>query len=330
MCYQYIDFSITYLFMKNKIKISTKLSRDLEFMCPETKDKFMCPACLKLYRFDDAANISDAHIIPKAAGGKELTLLCTPCNSKFGNNQDRWFGEWLILWLDEKNTICSAEKKKYVEINDKKVRAGISLAPDGGVDIFVHEFPGAPEIEPFGNTLNINVNIPLADKEDEIFVGYLTAAYLFWFKQFGYSWALQDHLNIVRQQMDQPSEIIIAENYLYELTENISPCIGVLIIDDCYIPASAIYDQIVYFPTASGLITYELINEKLSSAKEVTFKPISLFKSHEHPEIMALLYKDTFLMFPENFRRGVHLISEINGDITQNSLYIDTISNPKS
>jgi hypothetical protein len=68
------------------------------FFFPSTKNHFMCPTCLDKIPLTQKDLISEAHIIPESAGGKPETFLCRKkCNSFFGTNQDKWFGEIIRL-----------------------------------------------------------------------------------------------------------------------------------------------------------------------------------------------------------------------------------------
>jgi hypothetical protein len=67
-------------------------------------------------------------------------------------------------------------------------------------------------MESLGGAL-ISIPIPLLANQPFLDVGFLTAAYLLWFHDFVYSWAFQDHLAKVREQIRNPDKQIINEKY---------------------------------------------------------------------------------------------------------------------
>ncbi len=106
----------------NKREILGMLSDNLAHFHPDIKNHFMCPTCLKKIPIAEVDSISEAHIIPKAAGGTFKTLLCRKCNSVFGSKQDKWFGELVRLSQSEKSSIMETRiKERYFEINGLKI-----------------------------------------------------------------------------------------------------------------------------------------------------------------------------------------------------------------
>ena len=189
--------------MKKRTKISLKLSEDLFKFDSNLRDKFMCPICSKIYEAKDKVNITNAHIMPEAAGGKDLTLLCRSCNSRFGSNQDKWFGEHLNIISQKNKTVLSAKtKSKYVSINGKSVRGEIKETDEGGICVYLYRNrnpPGKLDKLHLGSSVKISTQIPLIEKTKLIEIGYLTAVYLMWFKQLGYSWSMQSHLEKIKE-----------------------------------------------------------------------------------------------------------------------------------
>ena len=173
--------------MKKRYKIARKLSEDLCKFDKSLYGKFMCPVCTELYDVGDKNNITDAHIIPESAGGKELTLLCRSCNSKLGSKQDKWFSEFLNIIMDEGKTILSAKSKsKYIEVNGVKVRGDIREEEDGNIGVYLYKNrnpPGKIDEIIFGSETSLSFEIPLSKNQHQVEVGFLTAAYLMWFKQ---------------------------------------------------------------------------------------------------------------------------------------------------
>ena len=60
-------------YKQNKVNL---LANNLRINCPDLSNVFMCPVCLAEINKDKLSQISEAHIIPKAAKGNVKTFLC--------------------------------------------------------------------------------------------------------------------------------------------------------------------------------------------------------------------------------------------------------------
>lgn len=206
------------------------LSENLESFFPEYKGMFMCPTCLDVIPINNLGAISEAHIIPKAAGGKLKTFLCTKCNSTFGANQDKWFGELIRISNDPEASIFSTTiKDGYFEIDGMRVNGHWRDNKDEGFEFTVHYDRNSPETnQKVQNKFRMNnpkmeltVPIPLLRNEEMIGPGFLTAAYLMWFGYLGYSWVLQKHLDPIRSQIRNPLKKLLSQNIYYRQTRQI-------------------------------------------------------------------------------------------------------------
>ncbi len=296
--------------MKQRIEIALKLSEDLSKFDGNLKGKFMCPVCGDTFEATDEANITDAHIIPEAAGGKELTLLCRSCNSTFGANQDRWFGEYLNISLSKDKTILSAKtKSKYLQLNGEKVRGEIKEMDDGDIHVYLYENhnpPGKLEALKLGPSMNMSFKIPLSEKTKHIEIGYLTAAYLLWFKQMGYSWALQSHLNQIKEQIKNPNSTVLDMIYMIDISEHsvVKPWIGVLDVGEKAFPCAAIFDNLVVFPIFSDQNHFESIKNFFKKSKKAIFHSLNISSGHNHVGPMVLAYKNSMLVAPDVISSG--------------------------
>jgi len=292
--------------MKTRIKIAQRLAAELSKFDVGMKGKFMCPVCTDIYDCRDETNITDAHIIPDAVGGKDLTLLCRSCNSRLGANQDKWFGEYLDILLREKTLLSAKSKSKYLTINGLKVRGDVRESEDG-IDVFLHIDRNPPGlIKSIGTLRDISVEIPLAKNQKLIEVGYLTAAYLMWFKQLGYSWVFQGHLNGVRRQIQNPLQAIIEGSFLLDVAEQkiARAWIGVLDLGERAYPCSVIYDRLVIFPTISDKNLFASIQEKIRRASGARFYSLEISSAHNHVGPMGVIYKTSPLVMPDQFASG--------------------------
>lgn len=277
-----------------------KLSSDTAELYPDQSLKVLCPAC---FNFFPSSGITLAHIIPKSFNGRKYSLLCARCNNSFGTKQDKWFGEYLNLISDENALITDAKSKsKYIVVNHEKYRGNIKTNIDGVLEVSIIHHKKEDSLKPLGPTVSISQDIHLLTHENEVSVGYLTAAYLLWFSSYGYSWALQDILNIVRLQMAKPSELIIEDNYLIDLNGFHNPCIGLLRVDEVLLPSALIYDKIVWFPSAERLSSYNAISKLIKpDLSNVMFNSIAKYDNHKHPAFFGVVCGDQKIIMPQPF-----------------------------
>ena len=117
--------------------------------------------------------------------------------------------------------------------------------------------------------------MPVFANEEMLRVGFLTAAYELWFKNFGYSWVLQSSLNIVREQILNPEKALISWNYLIETParEILNPNIGLMRFGKMYFPIAQIYDQIIILPSATQVHPPNSGPDEMSM-KQLNFSPV--------------------------------------------------------
>ena len=220
-----------------KNNILLMLARNLKSFYPDLQNHFMCPTCLAKIPIENKNLITDAHIVPKSAKGRIKTFLCQSCNSKFGTKQDKWFGEFVKI-DDPKsdNTILSTTiKDGHFFIDGMQVNGHWVQKEKKQFEFYIHDNRNSPEInrlmsKKFGlkpPLVKLAVPLPLFRNERLIEIGFLTAGYLMWFSVFGYSWVLQKHLDIIRQQIMAPELKLIENKYLFNCNGlNMKPCIG--------------------------------------------------------------------------------------------------------
>src|SRR5690242_17886164 len=91
---------------------AARMAESVRLFCPERMDQFLCPTCLTWVPLSDVDNITEAHIVPAAAGGRHRTILCRRCNSLFGAGRDKWLGEYLRIFRNENPSILHAQEQK--------------------------------------------------------------------------------------------------------------------------------------------------------------------------------------------------------------------------
>ncbi len=238
-----------------------ELSEDLARFDERMTGTFRCPVCLKeillerneLSHDDDV--VSEEHIIPISVGGKITSFLCTTCNSRFGQQQTRWLSEYIairegggLFHPDPRRQRASASANGY------KISGALRRGPAGAIEFIADQKRSSPQdyrafrqcpIE----TLTISHRMEVFANEHSLNVGFLTAAYVIWFKSFGYSWVLQGSLGDVRRQICNPRETILPWNFLMEARyPSRDPSVGLAKFGNEFFPVAFIYDHIVVLP----------------------------------------------------------------------------------
>lgn len=270
---------------------------------------FVCPTCLKLVPLGSISEISEAHIIPKYSGGNLKTYLCKKCNSHFGKNQDYWFGEYVYLTRSGKGLFATKKQNRTFTMNGAKVTGELKEKDDGTLQVYVYQNLMSPEAvsemraaETPGR-IELSTNFPILTKSHSITVGFLTAAYLLWFKELGYSWVFQAHLDPVRAQILNPNKRVISSVCVADADGKYfeNPWIGFLEIGDDSYPCAGIADRIVILPSFSNPNVYELLAKQAGQQIAVTHEAIRISDYHKFPEPIGIIYRDQAMTFPDHF-----------------------------
>ena len=239
------------------------LAKSLSYFDPSAKDVFRCPACLRDVPIDRPAEITVAHLIPQYAAGTLTTWLCKACNSKFGSRQDKWFGEYARLrTMVNPSVLDSKIKAPTFDIGGIRVAGVLEEGEDGGLNAYIHSTRNSPEtlarLEEHFRTFKVTgessmiVTIPFLQKRFETTVGFLTCAYLLWFKHLGYSFALQTHLDPIRKQLANSDSQLIPLTYEGVVKECFPrPWISVGFLETHPILAAGILDRVIILPSSN-------------------------------------------------------------------------------
>lgn len=256
---------------KAREKLAKQLSQHLSGFGSEFLGCFLCPICMTPFSFhNESDKLTAAHIIPDSAGGKEWTILCNTCNSKFGKAQDKWFGEYLCILNNPEGTFLHAKSKsKYITINGVKVSGTVSVSSeDGSIEIIVPTNRNPPkkvESISYEPTLEVKFTPEIIKHVNEVQVGYITAAYLMWFKFIGYNWVMQSSLTLVRKQIIECDYMLDGAKIVDLDCDSLhEPDIGVIFSGGYAYPCCLIYDRVVIFPASNG--------SKAPSPKKVFFE----------------------------------------------------------
>jgi HNH endonuclease len=218
---------------------------------------FPCPTCFCDYPIS-SSEITEEHIIPDASGGKISTFLCKKCNSSFGHKQTRWLAGWIEL--NEARTPFHKDPKKQrarLTADGRTINGSLKIGADGAIEFYADRRRSNPADfdahwnGPKPSQISIASEMPVFRNENSVKVGFLTAAYGLWFKNFGYSFVLQSSLDVFRQQIRNPDQGLMPWDYLIETParEIASPSIGLMRFGADYFPIALIYDHLVILPS---------------------------------------------------------------------------------
>lgn len=309
----------------NKNIILEKISKNLQNFPTYENEFFVCPICLTRIAARSISEITEAHILPKKSKGKLKTYLCKKCNNNFGSRQDVWFGDYLNTILSEKWLFASNKKNKRLTINGiSDIPGELNLTDDGALELRVYSDLMPPErlsklrTSQKSGEMHISTTFPLLANQNLISLGFLTAAYLLWFKELGYSWVFQSHLNEIRDQILFPEKDIFPYTFIFDAGDKYyeKPSIGFFEIDHNAYPCAAIADRIVIFPSFNIPNIYQILNKRLSETITSDYELIRLSDNHNLPEPTCIFYRDEPLIFPDFFPRDffVNKALKYNGD----------------
>jgi len=237
------------------------LSDNLKVHFPSLNNHFLCPTCQTAISLNKKNKITEAHIIPKAARGALKTYLCDKCNSFFGTNQDKWFGEYLKIMNKGIPEIFSTDiKDGCFWIDNIKVNGNYETGENNELNFIINKDRNPPAIfEQLINkfqgkppSISLRISLPILKNKRLIEIGFLTAGYLMWFGALGYSWVLQEHLNIVREQILNPNQEILKTRFI-AFCEGIrwkKPWIGLVSIANEILLTMGLENCLVLFPPA--------------------------------------------------------------------------------
>jgi len=284
------------------------LSRNLEHFFPNLKDHFMCPTCLDKIPIKNKKEISEAHIIPKAAKGSLKTFLCRKCNSLFGANQDKWFGELIKLSQDDKPSIMkTSNKDDYFMIDNIKVNGCWELDKNNNFTFTIHKNRNSPEVnklieDKFRTSppkIKLSCTLPLMRNRSMIDVGFLTAGYLMWFGHLGYSWVLQTHLDPIREQILNPEKEIINANYIATCNEiDCKAWIGFIPINDDFVLTFGIGRHIVIIPPRDRPDFYSKMGTFTLNLRLLDIRTIKLKPKPFYGQPVILMFDNRILVSP--------------------------------
>jgi hypothetical protein len=209
---QYFDrYSQNWGAVRRAPQITVKAELDID-------DIFICPLCYNGYFTRESLKhelLSLEHVPPKALGGTIRTLTCKDCNSQHGTELDSHLvkkTDLVAAFSGQSPTAVTAQ----ITINSVTLPVNFFPLRDGGIRIF----PAEPvirnnkqQIDAFteqftsrSTNFKISYKIP---NERHANLAVLRAAYLWAFSAFGYGFLINPHLLAIREQLKNPSELIL-------------------------------------------------------------------------------------------------------------------------
>jgi hypothetical protein len=291
-------------------------AESLTLFDPSVKDVFRCPACLTDFPVSNVSDVTVAHIIPQAAGGKLSTWLCKTCNNTFGAQQDRWLGEHARLrTMDSASILDTKIKNPTFRIGDLDLAGIVEEGPDGGLNAYIHSTRNSPEklkrleeeIRKYRLTgeSSITLTIPLLAKKFEVGVGYLTSAYLLWFRHLGYSFALQSHLDPIREQIANPSVEVIPRTYEGLVSEPFSePWVSMGYLQGHPVLAAGIVDRVVILPSANRPKVLELLDPDFTQHLLQDLLPVPVLVNAAPVGPLGIFLDKEVFVHPDAMRRN--------------------------
>lgn len=284
-------------------------SINLEHFYPELKDHFMCPICLNKMPISRVESISEAHIIPKAAGGKFKTLICRKCNSDFGAKQDKWFGELVRLINSEKASIMHTKiKDRYFEIDGIRINGRWEINKDGNFDFLIYKNLNSPDVRALIDhkfrssppKIDLSFPLPLMKNKHLIDVGFLTAGYLMWFAYLGYSWVLQSHLDSIREQILNPDKEVIKADYIATCNEiDCKPWMGFMPLNNNVALTFGIGRHVLLLPPRNNCTFYSSLGTFTLNVNVSEIRAIKPLQKPYYKEPIGLMFEDKVLVFPD-------------------------------
>jgi hypothetical protein len=185
---------------------------------PELDDHFLCPLCFRKFSRPDieAGLLSIEHIISEALGGTLETLACVECNNDGGTEIEAHITKQLKV-RDQFRGLNEEPVRGRVEIGGHRFAADIKWSQDEKNAILMFGKRKASNLASLNGASQalgegagpIKVEISFGYREGRPEIALLRMGYLAMFRQFGYGYVLHRNLDIVREQLQKPSERIV-------------------------------------------------------------------------------------------------------------------------
>jgi hypothetical protein len=311
--------------MKSRDVIVERLAASLQKFYPKFLDCWMCPTCLRVIPCSRHEEASEAHIVPQAAGGSITTVLCRSCNSQFGTQQDRWLGEFLrIVRSNQPFPFSAPSRNNYFVYDGIRVGGTCDFQPGTGVRFLLDSErtnPAAlkailrssliavlsrrlPQQSPEMHTVSFPV--PILGHKELLEVGFLTSAYLLWFRELGYSWVLQRHLAPIREQIRNPARQVLPPKCSAVCRECVfdAPWIGIGEVAGESALLAGIANHIVFLPPADRPHFYEALPDDFGGLRLDNSNALQFYEGHRFGGPAGIVFGTRAVVVPDVIRTG--------------------------
>lgn len=131
-------------------------------------------------------------------------------------------------------------------------------------------------------------------------IGYLTAAYLMWFRALDYSWVLQSHLNTIREQIMNPEKDVLRTRFsAYCRQVNWPPWIGLVTISDEIALAAWLENTFVLFLPMDGPDLYSKLGGDFTGKVTKNIFPLQVRRQACYGRAICLAFNNRMLIAPD-------------------------------
>ena len=291
-----------------------RLCESLGEFYPDRAGQFLCPTCYRFFLKNEIDSYGQprstkAHLIPKAAGGREFTYACKDCNSKFGAAQDKWLGEYIHIIKSGGNPLNGPTKPRRFSLNDCQLNGEIQIGEDQAMEVYVYTNRNSPKnisamLQETKHPHYMDVTIPIDKHMHEVRVGALTTAYLSCFYHLGYSWVIQRHLDPIRNQILNPDVELLPSSFCTLFKDELweFPWIGFLEINNILCIGYGYLNFLVLFPPADQEEFYEQVEIPIYERDFGGTVILPLAKS-QSPPCFAMFFEHRLIISPDVIKR---------------------------
>ncbi len=203
----------------SEIHFVSSEGRDYQIM-----DAFICPLCLNLIKKKDSDIITLEDVPPKSVGGSPLLITCPSCNNVVGGKIESFLHNELLLFHLLKNPEDIPFKAEYTlngvkikgrfkikSIENSEIQCSIDSNDINNFPVFTQEMDHNWD----GANLEIKYNLTSVKRNDEYAnLSILKSAYLLAFAKLGYMYILNDNLDPIRDQLQNPDIDVLKNSFL--------------------------------------------------------------------------------------------------------------------
>jgi hypothetical protein len=208
-----------------------------------------------------------------------------------------------------RKTLLHTKQKGHFSISGTRVGGEFRIRPDGGIDFLVDVGRTSPaalehvQRQAATGEITVTIPVPLMENRELIDFGLLTSAYLLWFKELGYSFALQAHLDQVREWILNPSGSTLPKSVgVVSSTKFFDwPWIGIGQVADEICLMAGIADRILFLPPVDRPDLYGHLPKDFTgiALADGAYRVVWFYQHHQFDGPLAVAYHDRMVVFPD-------------------------------